>query len=99
MSTLREDLLALVGHHSHDEGCYARDWLDTGDDVLSCRLAYVRIDPADLALVLDVAAAAVRWYESTAATYLDAVRAEGRAAAALTPGARALLTGSGGRDE
>lgn len=49
-------------------------------------------NPADLALVLDVAAAAIRWYESTGVQETArAALAEADAIERLTPGARALL--------
>ena len=51
-------------------------------------------NPADLALVLDVAAAAVRWYESIGVQETArAALAEADAIESLTPGARALLRG------
>ena len=51
-------------------------------------------NPADLALVLDVAAAAVRWYEAIGVQETArAALAEADAIERLTPGARALLRG------
>lgn len=61
----RDDLLRLVGHTSHDEDCYYRDGIVV---YLSCKtLRAARIDPADLALALDVAAAAMAERDAAAA--------------------------------
>lgn len=98
----RDDLLRLVGHTSHDEDCYYRDGIVV---YLSCKtLRAARIDPADLALALDVAAAAMAERDAAAAmcagdgdsceleeAWRKSRRAREAALDALTPGARALL--------
>ena len=85
--TARGDLLALVASTPKGGATVA------GDPNVTLAIAMrLDIDPADLALVLDVAAAAVAWYESTGVQETArAALAEADAIERLTPGARALL--------
>ena len=87
--TARDDLLALVASTPRGGATVAGDPRETL--AIAMRLD---LDPADLALVLDVAAAAVAWYHSTGVQETArAALAEADAIESLTPGARALLRG------